>query len=678
MTEQLAINLIAAFRAGKFNGLDPNTEGLLKEAFDVVRVSDEATAAAIARGRALPLIDHVKDLYDNLPAPKVSSGAGQAVAEDTVGKVVAEDTTAAVGDAIGSGLLGTAAKGLGAVGAVYQGYQIGKGFHDKVGYTNVGDVVVAHIEASKHNQDIWNPGTQDSQAYNNAVQHAQDRQAKAKATTHAPGDPNDLSGPAGFGAANFVAPDQTFAYAIEFENIPTADAPAQVVKLTQQLDTHLDWSTFQLGSFGFGGQIFAIPAGLTSYSVRLNESATLGVWVDILAMFDVVTGQLSFTYTSIDPTTGDLPVDVLTGFLPPNTANSVGTGFLTYSVLPKSGLPTGTAIPAKATVIFDAGLSDESHLDTPQFTNTIDAGAPTSTIAGPKFASAKFTLTWSGSDDVAGSGIATYDVFVSDNGGAFLPYLVGTTQTSALFTGVPGHTYSFYSVATDNVGNTQLTPATGQTIVQAILDTPAKQYVAAVYLDLLQRNVDIAGLTFWSGQLDGGAARGVIAAQLTHSAEYFKTNVIVPAYRQFLNRNADQGGIDFWTQQLQHGLTDEQMQGGFIASLEFFNNAGGTNKAWIDALYETLLDRHPDSSGEDYWVNQLNGQQSRLEVANEFTGSPEGLGDRVQQTYQRYLGRKAGAKEVAFWVGQYHDGKTNEDIVTGFLASDEYFNDHTG
>ena len=309
----------------------------------------------------MPLIEHVKDLYNNLPAPKVSAGAGKALAEDTVGKVVAEDTAGVVGDAVGSGILGTAAKGLGLAGAVYSGYQLGTGIHDKVGFTNVGDVVVAHIEANKHKQDIWNPGTQDSQAYNDAVQRAENRQAKARATTHAPGDPNDLSGPAGFGTANFVSGEQTFPYMVEFENVPTADAPAQVVKVTQQLDSHLDWSTFQLGNFGFGGQTFAIPAGLTSYSVRLDESATLGVWVDILAQFDVATGQLSFTYTSIDPATGDLPVDVLTGFLPPNTANSIGTGFLTYSVLPKSGLPTGTAILAKATVIFDAGLSDESH-----------------------------------------------------------------------------------------------------------------------------------------------------------------------------------------------------------------------------------------------------------------------------------------------------------------------------
>ena len=42
---------------------------------------------------------------------------------------------------------------------------------------------------------------------------------------------------------------------------------------------------------------------------------------------------------------------------------------------------------------------------------------------------------------------------------------------------------------------------TGQTTVQAILDTPAKQYVAAVYVDLLQR-MWILRAQLLSGQLD--------------------------------------------------------------------------------------------------------------------------------------------------------------------------------
>jgi RHS repeat-associated protein len=500
---------------------------------------------------------------------------------------------------------------------------------------------------------------------------------QAKAAAHIPGDPNDISGPAGSGIANFVSPAQTFSYVIEFENLPTADAPAQVVTVTQQLDSNLDWNTFQLGGFGFDGQTFDVPGGLAFYQTRVDARATLGIYVDISASFNALTGKLTWTFTSIDPATGDLPADVLTGFLPPDVTDPQGAAFISYSVLPKPGLTTGAVVSAKATVIFDAGLSDQSSLDTPVFTNAIDAGAPTSSATTAKYVGSKFTVSWVGTDDSGGSGIDHYDVYVSDNGGAFTPFLLNTTSTSATFTGVIGHTYGFYSVATDGVGFAQPTPTASQTTAQAILDTPNKEYVAAVYIDLLMRSVDLGGLAFWSGQLQQGAARDVIAAQLTHSAEYYKTNVIVPAYHQFLGRDADPGGIQYWTQQLQGGLTDEQMQGGFIASPEFYKNAGGTDKLWIDALYQALLDRQPDASGENYWLGQLQGHQTRTEVANDFTGSPEGLGDRVQQTYQRYLGRKAGQSEVAFWVGQYHQGKTNEDIVTGFLASEEYFKDHT-
>ena len=59
-----------------------------------------------------------------------------------------------------------------------------------------------------------------------------------------------------------------------------------------------------------------------------------------------------------------------------------------------------------------------------------------------------------------GSGIAGYDVFVSDNGGPSAALLTGTTKTTTNFTGSIGHTYRFYSVATDNVGFREPAPTT--------------------------------------------------------------------------------------------------------------------------------------------------------------------------------------------------------------------------
>ena len=64
-----------------------------------------------------------------------------------------------------------------------------------------------------------------------------------------------------------------------------------------------------------------------------------------------------------------------------------------------------------------------------------------------------FTVSWSGSDDAGGSGIASYNVYVSDNGGPYTLFTSSDSPGSATFSGQNGHTYAFYSIATDNVGN---------------------------------------------------------------------------------------------------------------------------------------------------------------------------------------------------------------------------------
>ena len=59
-----------------------------------------------------------------------------------------------------------------------------------------------------------------------------------------------------------------------------------------------------------------------------------------------------------------------------------------------------------------------------------------------------------------GLGIATYDVYVSDNSGPFTLWFddVPATQTSATINGAVGHSYAFYTIATDNVGHVEAAP----------------------------------------------------------------------------------------------------------------------------------------------------------------------------------------------------------------------------
>ena len=217
---------------------------------------------------------------------------------------------------------------------------------------------------------------------------------------------------------------------------------------------------------------------------------------------------------------------------------------------------------------------------------------------------------------------------------------------------------------------------TGVVVAINAISTATQRYVAAVYQDVLGRPVDPAGLDYWVSQLDGGTARTSVAQQLVTSAEYYAT-AIGPAYQQYLGRPADAQGLAYWTGRMQNGLTDEQLESEFIASTEFYTNAGGTDKAWVDAMYQDLLGRQPDPAGEAFWVAELKNGAQRADVADGFATSSEREGQFIQADYEKYLGRSASPSEVAYWLNYFALGGTNENIIANFTASDEYFMGHT-
>ena len=306
----------------------------------------------------------------------------------------------------------------------------------------------------------------------------------------------------------------TFPYRIDVENSPTAGAPAQEVTITDNLDPNLNWSTFQLTGVGFGDNNFTIPAGSQHYQTTTSMTYNGQTFdVEIEAGLNLSTGQVYATFFSLDPATGLPPSSVLTGFLPPEDGTGRGMGYLSFTISPKADLSTGTRIRNVADISFDGAqaiatdqVSDTDPSQgvdpTKQALVTIDSGAPTSSVTGlPSVESSpSFTVSWSGQDDTGGSGIAGYAVWVSDNGGTFQRWqpaaastTATTTSTSATFTGQIGHTYGFYSIATDNVGNAQPTPPTAQTTT--LVDTPPAVSAMIVENGLTERSY-VDQLTF--------------------------------------------------------------------------------------------------------------------------------------------------------------------------------------
>jgi hypothetical protein len=313
-------------------------------------------------------------------------------------------------------------------------------------------------------------------------------------------DPNTIVGPKGSGTTGAVPIKQPMPYTVLFTNAATAQAPAQQVVITQNIDPpNLDWRTFRLTGFGFAGHSYTIPANSSFYQTTIDLTQQLGFEVQFTATIDESTGVATWTFATVDPATGAAPLDPTVGLLPPNVSNGIGEGFVSYTILPAADDPTGTVISAQAAITFD----NQPPLETPEIFNAVDAGAGlTSSVAAlPAFENSKqFNVSWSGSEASNGSGVAYYTVYASDNGGPYTAWLTNTTLTSAPFVGQDGHTYGFYSVATDNVGNVQPTPAAAQASTGVDLTPPA---TTALSSPAKGASYSAGG---WSGAISGSAA----------------------------------------------------------------------------------------------------------------------------------------------------------------------------
>ena len=302
------------------------------------------------------------------------------------------------------------------------------------------------------------------------TQKPEENQATGNVKAVGSQDPNDKVGPAGHGDAGYILPGTTMPYTVYYENDPDvgATAAAQVVLIEDPLDTDLDWTTFELGDVNpFGDFWIDVPQGLSHFEtlVDLRPEGT-DLLLQVTAGLNSETGMATWLFESLDPDTLAPPDDVMAGFLPVNDKDlHNGEGRVLYSIRPLVDLPSGSEIRNQAFNYFD----ENEAVPTPATLHTIDVGLPSSRVEPlpAQVPNQLFTVSWTGTDDAGGSGIRSYDVYVSDDMGQFTLWQDDTVETSATFDGQAGHTYRFHSIATDNVGHAEEAPvaADAQTTV---------------------------------------------------------------------------------------------------------------------------------------------------------------------------------------------------------------------
>lgn len=272
-------------------------------------------------------------------------------------------------------------------------------------------------------------------------------------------DPNDIVGPKGYADKQFVSVKNKMGFTVRFENSANfATAPAQNVTVHLPVDPKININSLRLSNFGFGAYRFEVPENKTYHTQQLDLRDSLGLFVDLTSGIDIVNNEIFWIFRSIDPATGLAPTEALKGFLAINdttakadsAAYGAGEGFVSFYVVPDSTVAkTGDTVSAKASIVFDIN----EPIETNTWQNTIDAVAPVSKIESASAKNGDITLNWSGIDDAGGSGVKEYALYVSENNQPYELFQDKIADNSIMYPGIPGNSYCFYTLATDNTGN---------------------------------------------------------------------------------------------------------------------------------------------------------------------------------------------------------------------------------
>ena len=226
-------------------------------------------------------------------------------------------------------------------------------------------------------------------------------------------DPNEMVGPQGVGDKNYIGETQTMNYRILFENKAEAGEAAYRVRVSDELDENVfDISTARFGETSHDG---------LGYNWKMTREGN----------------KLSWDIEGIE--------------LPPNVNVPEGEGYVSFSVDLKPNLANGTQIKNKASIIFDKNFPIETN----EYVNTLDLVPPTTTMSTATFNAKADTIDVRCKSVDEGAGVNTYLFFVSKNGGEYEYCGQSVTGKYAypVIDGTTNDIFSFYVLATDNVGN---------------------------------------------------------------------------------------------------------------------------------------------------------------------------------------------------------------------------------
>ncbi|MGH7137112.1 MAG: DUF4214 domain-containing protein, partial [Pirellulales bacterium] len=324
---------------------------------------------------------------------------------------------------------------------------------------------------------------------------------------------------------------------------------------------------------------------------------------------------------------------------------------------------TGDTFTATAGSTFSGAVATFSDVYTGalagDFTATIDWGDGTSSSAATSITGSNGTFTVTGTHVYSQAGTETPQITISDAS----PGTASATATASA------------SVVTATTTSTATATITGEVFndvnVNGALDS-SETGLAGVTVFL---NVDGSGKADGTNPQATTDANGDFTLTTTATGTFAVMESITPSHG--LTMTTPTATLTLTAGQTISGADMGDVLTGTVAPISVQTPPSANsqpNTAYVDALYQLILGRAPDSGGLAFWQGQLINGASRGSVAADIWNSPEHRGLQVNQFYQEFLGRTESSSEQKAWVNDFEtDRNVNDDTAAvSFLTTSEY------
>ena len=213
-----------------------------------------------------------------------------------------------------------------------------------------------------------------------------------------------------------------------------------------------------------------------------------------------------------------------------------------------------------------------------------------------------------------------------------------------------------------------------------------RDFVSLMYQNIFDREADASGRSVWEYALNNEmASRAYMLSSLINSDEFFAAkqadallylrnadpaewvDEVFRLYNTTLGRDPDKAGLLGWSELLSEGTSLETVIEGFTNSPEFRQTYGDLdNSAFVELLYQNVLNRASDTAGSEGWLDVLDGGASRAQVVRGFSQSPEFIA-ASEAPLTRWM-RAQGTDDVLDG-GDFVNGA---DVLVGGVLSDTF------